>query len=101
VQFLNDINRIWKLAQQDVEIPMELIVEVRRNQVRAVQRAVSVVDELMRHAGGAAMSLDNPFQRFWRDVHTGANHGSNVAEPKYEAYGLMAFGHPLPPGLKL
>lgn len=101
VQFLHDIDRIWTLAQQDVEIPLELIVEVRRNQVRAVQRAVSVVDELMRHAGGAAMSLDNPFQRFWRDVHTGANHGSNVAEPKYEAYGLIAFGHPLPPGLKL
>jgi len=101
VQFMHDINRIWTLAQQGVEIPMDIIVQVRRNQVRAVQRAVSVVDELMRHAGGAAMSLDNPFQRFWRDLHTGANHGSNVAEPKYEAYGLMAFGHPLPPGLKL
>jgi alkylation response protein AidB-like acyl-CoA dehydrogenase len=101
VHFLHDIGRIWDLAQKGEEIPMDLIVEVRRNQVRAVQRAVSVIDELMRHAGGAAMSLDNPFQRFWRDLHTGANHGSNVAEPKYEAFGLMAFGHPLPPGLRL
>lgn len=101
VQFMRDIERLWSMAQLGDEYPIGLLVEVRRNQARAVQRAVSAVDELMRHAGGAALSLDIPFQRFWRDLHTAANHGSNVAEPKYEASGRLSFGQSLPANFRL
>lgn len=100
LQFMHDIQRMWDLVQAGKEIPLEMRLEIRRNQVRSVQRAISAIDELMRHAGGAAMNKNNPMQRFWRDAHTGAGHGANVPEPKYEAYGLHLFGHELPPGYR-
>lgn len=100
VHFLDDIGRIWDLAQKGAEIPLELRAETRRNQVRAVHRAVSAVDRLVAHAGGSAMRLDNPIQRFWRDAHTGLGHAVNVAEPVYASFGLNLFGHPLPPTAK-
>lgn len=101
VQFRRDIERVWALVEAGQPIPVDLKIEVRRNQVRSVQRAISALDELMRHAGGAAMSRDNPLQRFWRDAHTGAGHGANVAETQYTAYGLNLFGHSLPPGYRI
>lgn len=101
LQFRNDIERVWDLAVANKPIPLDLKLETARNRVRSVQRALSAIDELHRHAGGAVMNKSNPFQRFWRDAHTGGNHGANVAEPKYTAYGLNLFGHPLPEGLKV
>lgn len=101
VQFLDDINRLWELAKAGTEMAVDLRLEVRRNQVRAVRRAVDAVDTLMAHAGGAGMRLDNPIQRFWRDAHTGLSHASNVADPIYAACGLNLYGHPLPPGTRI
>lgn len=100
-QFRHDVERVWGLVEAGQPVSLDLKIEVRRNQVRAVQRAIEALDEVMRHAGGAAMSSRNPLQRFWRDAHTGAGHGANVAEPKYTAYGLNLFGHPLPPDFRI
>lgn len=101
VQFMNDTERVWALVEAGQPVSLDLKIEVRRNQVRSVQRSISALDEIMRHAGGAAMSRSNPLQRFWRDAHTGAGHGANVAEPKYVAYGLNLFGHPLPADFRI
>lgn len=101
VQFMHDIERMWDFAVAGREIPVEVRLQTRRNQVRAVQRAIHAIDELMRHAGGAAMNAHNPIQRFWRDAHTGANHGANLAEGHYVNFGLHRFGHPLPPGARV
>ena len=100
VQFLNDIKRVYDVAAAGAEVTPALRLEVRRNQVRAVRRAVEAVDDLFLHAGGSSLRRDQPFQRFWRDLHAGANHGSNTAEPTYEGYGLHLFGQPIPPGIR-
>ena len=52
------------------------------------------------HAGGGALRLDQPFQRFWRDTHAAMNHINNTAEPVYEAWSLNTFGLPVPDGIK-
>jgi alkylation response protein AidB-like acyl-CoA dehydrogenase len=101
VQFLSDIDRLWDLAQRNEPIDVAVRAEIRRNQVRGVRRAVDAVDRLVAHAGGHAMRLDNPIQRFWRDAHTGLAHASNVADPVYTVYGLNLYGHDLPPGTRL
>lgn len=101
IQFLSDMERLWDLAQRNVPIDVAVRAEVRRNQVRAVRRAVDAVDRIVAHAGGHAMRLDNPIQRFWRDAHTGLAHASNVADPVYAVYGLNLYGHDLPPGTRL
>ncbi|MCD4526589.1 hydroxylase [Nocardioides sp. cx-173] len=99
LQFLNDINRVYEAGAKDALTPA-LRLEVRRNQVRSVRRAVDAVDELFMHAGGGALRRDLPFQRFWRDLHAAMNHINNAAELTYEGYGLQLFGQPVPAGVR-
>ncbi|MFV2175499.1 acyl-CoA dehydrogenase family protein [Actinomadura sp. LOL_016] len=99
--FLSDVERLWDLAQAARPIPRELRAETRRNQVRAVRRSQEAVDRLMKMAGGNAMRLDNPIQRFWRDLNTAQNHQANQPEPIFVNYGLTLFGQPLPKGTRL
>ncbi|MBO0843243.1 MAG: hydroxylase, partial [Nocardioides sp.] len=98
LQFLNDINEIYKLAEKGADIPASARLEARRNQVRAVRRATTAVDALFQHAGGAALRRDQPFQRFFRDLHAAQNHANNAAEPIYEGYGRNLFGLEIPAG---
>lgn len=100
LQFLNDINRAWDTVAAGGELTTAFRLEARRNQVRTVRRAVEAVDKLYIHAGGGALRLQHPFQRFWRDTHAAMNHANNAAEPLYEAWSLNAFGLPVPDGIK-
>ena len=52
--------------------PAELLARVNRDQVLASRFAVSAVDRIFANAGARALSLDNPIQRAWRDVHAGS-----------------------------
>jgi 3-hydroxy-9,10-secoandrosta-1,3,5(10)-triene-9,17-dione monooxygenase len=85
-QFRRDIARVWSCAEVGAVAGIDLKKQVRSHQVRAVHSALTAVDELMRHAGGAAMGRSHPLQRMWRDAHTAAMHGANVAEPAYVSY---------------
>ncbi len=100
LQFLDDINRVYKLAEKGVDIPPSARLEVRRNQVRAVRRSMDAVDQLFLHAGGASLRRDQPFQRFFRDMHAAMNHANNAAERTYEGYGRNLFGLSVPPGVR-
>ena len=100
LQFLNDINEVYKLAESGREITAAVRLEVRRNQVRLVRRAVDALDRLFLHAGGGSLRRQAPLQRFWRDAHAAVNHASNVAEPMYEGYAKNLFGLPIPPSIR-
>lgn len=100
LQLLNGVNEVYKVAEKTVDISPALRLEVRRDQVRSVRRAVSAVDQLFTHAGGAALRRDQPFQRFFRDAHAAMNHANNSAEPIYEGYGRNLFGLSIPAGIK-
>lgn len=89
--FIDDWKRMYDAAATG-KVPDELRLETRRNQVRAVRRAVDAVDRLFNIAGGGSLRLDQPLQRFWRDMHAGMNHICNVAEPVYDSYGKHLFG---------
>jgi 3-hydroxy-9,10-secoandrosta-1,3,5(10)-triene-9,17-dione monooxygenase len=101
MQFLADIDRLYEVAASGRPIALELRAEVRRNQVRVSRRAGDAVDRLVAHAGGSAMRLDNPIQRFWRDLHIALGHGANVAEPVYQAAGTVAFGGEPPANVRM
>jgi len=98
---LGDFERVYDYAATGKTVPVEMRLEVRRNQVRATHRALAAVDDLFLHAGGGSLHLDQPLQRFWRDMHAGMNHIVNVAEPWYANWSLDYFGHDLPAGTKL
>ena len=100
LQLLNGINEIYKLAEKGVDIPASARLEVRRDQVRSVRRATNAVDQLYVHCGGAALRRDQPFQRFFRDMHAAMNHANNAAEITYEGYGRNLFGLDVPAGVR-
>ncbi|MER7015253.1 3-hydroxy-9,10-secoandrosta-1,3,5(10)-triene-9,17-dione monooxygenase oxygenase subunit [Saccharopolyspora sp. NPDC000359] len=77
------------------EIPMELRLRCRRDQVRATERAVEAVDLLFNSAGGNTLRRGNPVERAWRDAHAGSMHVANDAQRALALYGRAAFDLPV------
>jgi alkylation response protein AidB-like acyl-CoA dehydrogenase len=98
-QFLGEITDLYDHVLQGGEITMAMRLAIRRNQVRAVRRVVDSIDNLFNHAGGHAIWLDQPMQRFWRDMHAAMGHVCNVAEPMYLAWGQEFFQGKVPAGV--
>ncbi len=98
--FLSDIDRVHDVCAAGEPTPLSLRAEVRRNQVRASNRAVAAADKLFRIAGGVSLREDLPLERLWRDSQSAIHHVQNVQDPIMQAYGLDFFGHPIPPTVK-
>ena len=94
--FLSDIDRVHDICAAGQPTPLSLRAEVRRNQVRASNRAVAAADKLFRIAGGVSLREDLPLERLWRDSQAAIHHVQNVQDPIMQAYGLDFFGHPVP-----
>ncbi|MGW2405531.1 3-hydroxy-9,10-secoandrosta-1,3,5(10)-triene-9,17-dione monooxygenase oxygenase subunit [Streptomyces sp. NPDC001739] len=93
LQLTRNMGEMYALARSGAELPMELRVRARRDQVRATERAVAAVDLLMENAGGSALrSGDHVLQRAWRDVHTGRGQAANDAERALVLFGRHALG---------
>ncbi|MET8141382.1 acyl-CoA dehydrogenase family protein [Sphaerisporangium sp. NPDC005288] len=58
----------------------------------AAELCVSAVDRLFAARGGHGLSEDDPVQRRWRDVHTGAGHGALRLAPAADAYAKAVLG---------
>lgn len=101
MQFLGVIEEMWGYANRREEIPIALRARARRDQVRSVHRAVEAADQLVKLAGGNALRLDSPIQRFWRDAHMGLVHQANQEDSVYQAFGLNKMGLPIPPTARL
>jgi 3-hydroxy-9,10-secoandrosta-1,3,5(10)-triene-9,17-dione monooxygenase len=74
------------------EIPKELRLRARRDQVRGTERAVDAVDLLFKNSGGRSLKSGNPIERAWRDAHAGSVHAANDTERWLAMYGKGAFG---------
>jgi alkylation response protein AidB-like acyl-CoA dehydrogenase len=97
--FLGEIQDLYDHSVRGGEITMGMRLQIRCNEVRAVRRVIDSVDNLFNHAGGHAIWLDQPMQRFWRDMHAAMGHVCNVAEPMYVAFGQEFFGGQVPAGV--
>ena len=95
LQLDRNIRELWKLARAGEEIPMELRLRTRRDQVRATERAVEAIDLLFKTAGGTSLFLGGVIERTWRDAHAGSVHVANEPERAYSLYGRDAFGLPV------
>ncbi|MGF6887577.1 3-hydroxy-9,10-secoandrosta-1,3,5(10)-triene-9,17-dione monooxygenase [Nocardia sp. GAS34] len=106
----SDIDAAWRQLSGNVadeyalllagkEIPFDLRVRARRDQVRATGRAISSIDKLFESSGATALANGTPLQRFWRDAHAGRVHASNDPERAYVMYGTHEFGLPVTDGM--
>lgn len=92
LQLDRNITALYDYAVQHEEIPMELRLRTRRDQVRATERALDAIDILFKTAGGNSLSRGNPIERAWRDAHAGSVHVANDAERALAMYGKGTFG---------
>ena len=93
-QLSGNLQAEYDLIPPAREVPMELRLAARRDQVRATGRAIEAIDMLFENSGAGALNVDSPIQRFWRDAHGGRVHAANDPERAYVAFGNGEFGIP-------
>ena len=91
-QLLYNVSNMYALAQSGVEIPLEMRIAGRRDQVRAARRAVEALDDIYIRSGGGATRDENPLAKWFRDAHTAINHTIFAAEDMYHAHAAMMMG---------
>ncbi|MET8795926.1 acyl-CoA dehydrogenase family protein [Nocardia sp. NPDC004568] len=89
---LETVDRFWDKTDRGEEVGFEERASGRRTQISAAWRAVRAMDEVFARAGGAAVHLRTPMQRFWRDAHVGLTHAIHVPGTTYHSAALAQLG---------
>lgn len=92
LQLDRNMNELYAHAEAGQELPMELRLRTRRDQVRATERALDAIDTLFKTAGGNSLRRGNPIEVAWRDAHAGSVHVANDVERALSMYGRGRFG---------
>lgn len=87
-----NVREVYECAVRGEDIPRELRLRVRRDQVRGTERALEAIDILFKTAGGNSLKRNNPIERAWRDAHAGSVHVANDVERALAMYGKGEFG---------
>ncbi|WP_300683049.1 hypothetical protein [Nocardioides sp.] len=91
-QMMANVRAIASTAQAGEPITIEQRIQLRRDQVRAGQRATQAIDKLFESAGAKAIASSSPLQRFWRDAHAARVHVANDPDLPLKIYGDVTFG---------
>jgi 3-hydroxy-9,10-secoandrosta-1,3,5(10)-triene-9,17-dione monooxygenase len=92
LQLERNVTEQLRYAEAGEEIPFELRLRTRRDQVRGVERAIYAVDLIFQNSGGHAILKPSPIERHWRDAHAGSVHVINDAERALVMYGQGELG---------
>lgn len=95
LQLDRNVSELYAHAEAGRELPMELRLRTRRDQVRGTERALEAIDILFKTAGGNSLRRGNPIERAWRDAHAGSVHVANDVERALAMYGRGRFGLPV------
>lgn len=98
MQLLTDLGRLYDQTSRGETVTVDQHYAARRNQVRCVRRAYEAAISVYRHSGGTAGRLDNPLQRFLRDLHVAIGHAANQDDLIYQAEAMHSLGAPIPEG---
>jgi 3-hydroxy-9,10-secoandrosta-1,3,5(10)-triene-9,17-dione monooxygenase len=92
LQLVRNVQEEQTYADAGEDLPMELRLRARRDQVRGTERAIEAIDLLFKNSGGRSLKTGNPIERAWRDAHAGSVHAANDTERWLAMYGKGAFG---------
>ncbi|WP_067461405.1 3-hydroxy-9,10-secoandrosta-1,3,5(10)-triene-9,17-dione monooxygenase oxygenase subunit [Actinomadura macra] len=92
LQTEHNVREIHTYAARNREIPLELRLRARRDQVRGTERAIEAIDILFKTAGGNSLRRGHVIERAWRDAHAGSVHVANDVERALAMYGRGEFG---------
>ncbi|MBF4996326.1 flavin-dependent monooxygenase [Nocardia sp. BSTN01] len=87
-----NISEQLRYAEAGEEIPYELRLRTRRDQVRGTERAIYAIDLLFENSGGHSIRKPNVIERNWRDAHAGNAHVINDVERALAMYGQGEMG---------
>jgi len=94
LQLERNLDEEMRFVDAGEEIPMELRLRARRDQVRATERCIEAIALLFKNSGGHSLKNGNPIERAWRDANAGSVHAANDTERWLAMYGKGAFGLP-------
>jgi 3-hydroxy-9,10-secoandrosta-1,3,5(10)-triene-9,17-dione monooxygenase len=94
LQLERNLDEQMRYATAGEEIPMELRLRARRDQVRGTERSVEAIGLLFKNSGGHNLKNGNAIERAWRDAGAGSVHAANDVERWLAMYGKGAFGLP-------
>ncbi|MFR9752480.1 hydroxylase [Nocardia sp. 004] len=87
---ITNAEQIWDLVDANKEVGFARRAAGRRDQVHAAWQAVRAIDDIYPRCGGAALRMDKPLQRYWRDAHAGLHHAIHVPNTVYHAASLSS-----------
>jgi 3-hydroxy-9,10-secoandrosta-1,3,5(10)-triene-9,17-dione monooxygenase len=96
---LHNLRDLQAYVERGEQIPLDLRLRVRRDQVIASERSIRAIDTMFEASGGRALAEGTYLQRAWRDAHAGRVHAANDPERALAMYGSLQFGHKIDPGM--
>ncbi|HET7689823.1 MAG TPA: flavin-dependent monooxygenase [Nocardioidaceae bacterium] len=96
---MNNLREEMAYVERGEQIPLQLRLKVRRDQVIGTERAIEAIDTLFETSGGRALAKGTYLQRAWRDAHAGRVHAANDPERALRMFGAVEFGQKIDPGM--
>jgi resorcinol 4-hydroxylase (FADH2) len=87
-----DLRETSELVERGQQVDVGLRMRNRLTHAFATRLLVQAVDAVFLAAGGSALGLQHPVQRFWRDIHAASSHISLNWDSVSAMYGQHVFG---------
>jgi len=91
-RMLDTFDEMMRLAADGREISVERRARLRWDAANAVRQSVHAVDLMFESSGGRAIFLDNPIQRYFRDVHAIRAHALNNPQRAGRTFAIAEMG---------
>jgi 3-hydroxy-9,10-secoandrosta-1,3,5(10)-triene-9,17-dione monooxygenase len=89
---LDTFDEMMELAEQRREISVERRARLRWDAANAVRLSVHPAGLMFESSGGRAIFLDNPIQRYFRDVHAIRAHALNNPQRAGRTFAMADMG---------
>lgn len=87
-----DLSETYAVVARGDDVGVEMRMRNRLTHSFAVRLLTQAVDAVFTAAGGSALGLNHPVQRFWRDIHAVSSHISLNWDAVSAMYGQYTFG---------
>ena len=87
-----DVRETREMVERGQPVDVGVRMRNRLTHSFATRLLVQAVDAVFLAAGGSALGLHHPVQRFWRDIHAAASHISLNWDSVGAMYGQHVFG---------
>lgn len=87
-----DLRETSEAVEQGTQVDIAMRMRNRLTHTFATRLLTQAVDAVFLAAGGSALGLHHPVQRFWRDIHAAGSHISLNWDAVSSMYGQHVFG---------